>query len=222
MKIADGLFYYPWTSFYENNCNTYVIGENAKLLIDPGHAHLFTNVQQAMDKDGLDWRDIELVACTHSHPDHFEGVEAYYDQETAKIALNPTEARFLAEVGPMFARMMGLEMPKYRIDLDLNEGELEFDGLRLQVFHTPGHSPGHVCLYWAEAKVLFSGDLIFNQGVGRTDFPGGDGGLLKESIKRMAELDVELVLSGHGDPVQGREAVRRNFEIIEKTYFDWI
>jgi glyoxylase-like metal-dependent hydrolase (beta-lactamase superfamily II) len=68
----------------------------------------------------------------------------------------------------------------------------------LSIFHTPGHSPGSATLYWPAQKALFTGDLIFKEGFGRTDLPGGDSATLKESIKRMAELDVELLLSGHG------------------------
>jgi len=222
MKIFEDLYAYPWTSFTQNNCNTYVIGRRQKVLIDPGHASLFKNVQQAMTRDGLDWRAVELVVATHSHPDHFEGVEFFLDRLEVKIALHPDEEEFLQKVGPEFARMLGLRPPRYRVDVQLVEGDLEADGLKLQVFHTPGHAPGHLCLYWPKRKVLFSGDLVFNQGVGRTDFPGGDGALLKASIKRMAELDVELILSGHGDVVQGREAVKRNFEMIEEVYFGLI
>lgn len=222
MRIADNLFIYPWTSFTENNCNTYILGERGQIMIDPGHKHLFTNVEQGLAKDGLSLDAIEAVLFTHSHPDHFEAIELFMDRPGVKLGMNSDEEKFLAQTGPMFAQMMGLPMPEYRLDLDLVEGELEVGGIKLQVFLTPGHSPGHVCLYWPEMKVLFSGDLIFNQGVGRTDFPGGDGELLKASIKRMAELDIELILSGHGEPVNGKQDVARNFELIEKTYFDWI
>jgi glyoxylase-like metal-dependent hydrolase (beta-lactamase superfamily II) len=210
---------YEWTSFTQNNCNAYVLGEQAQVLIDPGHSHLFSHVRLDMARDGLDWQKVELVAVTHSHPDHFEGVENFLDHGAVKIGLHAEEERFLETAGVEFARMLGLATPKYRIDLHLEEGPLAIGDLELEVYHTPGHSPGHVCLYWPARKALFSGDLIFNQGVGRTDFPGGDGELLKASIRRMAELDVELILCGHGPAVKGRRAVEENYRLIERVYF---
>jgi glyoxylase-like metal-dependent hydrolase (beta-lactamase superfamily II) len=90
------------------------------------------------------------------------------------------------------------------------------------VFDTPGHSPGSVCLYWPEVKVLFTGDVIFNQGIGRTDLPEGSGARLKESIKLIKDLDVEILLSGHGDILTGKEAVQENFRFIEDYWFRYI
>jgi glyoxylase-like metal-dependent hydrolase (beta-lactamase superfamily II) len=70
--------------------------------------------------------------------------------------------------------------------------------------------------------VLFTGDVVFKEGLGRTDLPGGDGAKLKASIKRLAELDVEWVLSGHGDPVSGEKEVKANFDQIEQFWFNYI
>ena len=94
--------------------------------------------------------------------------------------------------------------------------------LELSVIHTPGHSPGSASLYWPLQKALFTGDLIFREGVGRTDLPGGDGSLLKESIKRLAELDVEWLLPGHGNFISGAKAVRKNFDQVEQFYFAYV
>jgi glyoxylase-like metal-dependent hydrolase (beta-lactamase superfamily II) len=113
-------------------------------------------------------------------------------------------------------------MDSIKPDFFLKEGDLTLDGLELSIFHTPGHSPGSATLYWPAQKVLFTGDLIFKEGFGRTDLPGGDSATLKESIKRMADLDVELLLSGHGDIIAGAEAVRKNFQDIEQFYFAYI
>ncbi len=219
MQLTDNVHVYEWTSFTQNNCNTYLVGKNSKVLIDPGHRHLFTNVESGMNSDGLAVKNVDMILATHSHPDHFEGVENFMDRPEVKIALHGDEHKLLEKTGVEFARMLGMPTPSYRVDLEMTEGELVADGVVFQVFHTPGHSPGHVCLYLAEDKILFSGDLIFNQGVGRTDFPGGDASLLKKSIQRMAELDIETVLSGHGSMVQGRDEVRKNFDFIEKVYF---
>ena len=89
----------------------------------------------------------------------------------------------------------------------------------MTAIHWPGHSPGSATLYWPAQKALFTGDLIFKEGFGRTDLPGGDSATLKASIKRLTDLDVEWLLSGHGDIIAGAEAVRKNFEDIEQFYF---
>jgi len=76
-----------------------------------------------------------------------------------------------------------------RLDFYLGEGDLEVGEHRFQILHTPGHSPGSVSVYWPERKALFTGDVLFPGGLGRTDLPGGNGAQLKESIRRLAELD---------------------------------
>ena len=79
-----------------------------------------------------------------------------------------------------------------------------------------------MCLYWRDKKTLFTGDVVFDQGIGRTDLPGGDGEKLKESIRKISSLDVDYVLTGHGDIVTGREAVKQNFKAIEDLWFGYI
>jgi glyoxylase-like metal-dependent hydrolase (beta-lactamase superfamily II) len=116
----------------------------------------------------------------------------------------------------------GVNMDSIRPDFFLQEGDLALQGIDLKVFHTPGHSPGSVSLFWPDHKVLFTGDLVFKDGLGRTDLPGGDGSKLKASIKRLAELDVEWLLSGHGEIVSGSKEVKANFEGIEQFWFAYI
>jgi hydroxyacylglutathione hydrolase len=69
---------------------------------------------------------------------------------------------------------------------------------------------------------LVCGDLIFEQSVGRVDFPGGDGNSLIESIRKMSQLDVEILLPGHMNIITGARNVKRNFEHIEKYYFSML
>ena len=83
----------------------------------------------------------------------------------------------------------------------------------------PGHSPGHVALYWPSKKALFAGDVVFSQNVGRTDFPGGDSRLLKESIRSLSKLDAEYMLAGHLGIVSGAKNVARNFQFVVDRVF---
>ena len=69
---------------------------------------------------------------------------------------------------------------------------------------------------------MFSGDLIFKDGIGRTDLPGGDGRAIKASIRDLKDLDIDLLLPGHGEPVTGAQAVTANFEQLEQVWFNYI
>lgn len=218
MKIVEDLFFYPWESYTQNNCNSILIKGPTNTLVDPGHDHLFKQLAPQLEADGVRPEEIGLVVYTHCHPDHMEAGPRLAEHG-AKQAIHPDEETYLRKIGPDFFRAMGLTMPDVKIDVHLTEGELALGDKTFEVYHTPGHSPGEICLYWPEQKILIAGDLIFAQGVGRTDFPGGNGGLLKESIRRMADLDIETVLPGHGPPVIGRDKVIRNFQTIEKMYF---
>ncbi|MBW2120351.1 MAG: MBL fold metallo-hydrolase [Deltaproteobacteria bacterium] len=115
--------------------------------------------------------------------------------------------------------MMGIAIPRVPIDFHLKEGTLQVGGCLYQVIHTPGHSPGGICIYWPERRVLVTGDLVFYRGVGRTDFPGGDGKQLMESIEKVRRLDVEILLPGHGEIIVGEDRVQENFRAIEESYY---
>ncbi len=127
---------------------------------------------------------------------------------------------FVREMAPHYAEAFG--NGGFEPHILLQEGDLRMGDIALKVMHTPGHSPGSVCLYWPEEKALFTGDLIFNQGIGRTDLPGGNGQSLKNSIRKASALDVEILLPGHGDVIRGRDAVAKNFEDVERFWFAYI
>lgn len=221
MELIKDLYIYPWTNISINNCNTYLIGGETSILIDTGLELCLKGVLNDIRKDGFDPEKIETIISTHSHPDHFEGIKSFMPKDI-QMALHPEEDRFLKEEGMGFYDMFGLKFPEYRVDLPLQEGEFKVKNTILEIYHTPGHSPGSISIYWPEKKVLIAGDVIFQAGVGRTDFPGGDGRLLKQSIERLSKLDVEYLLPGHGDIVQGSNRVKRNFEYVADVYYNLI
>jgi hydroxyacylglutathione hydrolase len=221
MKIEKDLYAYLWQNPYENNCNTYIIRGEVTVLIDPGHSRHVPNLFQQIEGDGIFPDEINLVILTHSHPDHFEGLEAFLNKPV-KIAMNQEEERYLLETGKLLFEMMQQPMPEFRVDFYLKEGELHLGQERFQIYQTPGHSPGSLTIHWPERKVLFTGDLVFYGGIGRTDFLEGNSKLIKESIERVSHLDIELLLPGHGELVMGREMVLQNFEYIRQNFYTYL
>lgn len=219
MEILDHLHLFPWNSMTANNCNTYFIDGEKRILIDPGHYHLFDHVRNGLSRLSLSPEDMDLVIITHGHPDHMEGVRIFQGTN-AIVAVSSAEMAFIQTVAPHYGKALGI--PDFEPQVLLQEGDLKVGDLSFEVIPTPGHSPGSICLYWPDRKVLFTGDVVFNQGIGRTDLPGGNGRELKESIRRISRLDVEYLLTGHGDIVKGSEAVKANFKTIEDYWFGYL
>jgi hydroxyacylglutathione hydrolase len=217
MKIFDNLQAFIWRNPQANNCNSYLIKGSKSILIDPGHLHLFDHVRLGLFDLGLTPEQIDLVLITHGHPDHLEAATLF--KKPTLMTMSQREFTFIKE----WAGRFGWDSSNsFEPDFFLQEGEVMIGDQEFQVMITPGHSPGSLCLYWPERKTLFTGDLVFNQGIGRTDLPGGNGGLLKESIQRISLLEIDYLLSGHGEIIKGRKAVEANFKMIEETWFNYL
>jgi hydroxyacylglutathione hydrolase len=221
MKFADDIYVYEWTDAYDNNCNSFFIGGGVQALIDPGLTRYVPSLLESMKLDGVQETDIRYVINTHSHPDHFEGSE-YFSPEKVKIAMHADEIAFLNGEGGGLYGLFGLSRPGVDVNMSLKEGNLVLGDEAFEVIHIPGHSPGSVGLYWPARKALFCGDVIFDQSVGRTDFPGGSGAQLKESIRNLAQLDIESLFPGHMGMVDGAENVKRNFKVVIQQIFPYI
>lgn len=221
MKLAHNLFCYPWENISINNCNTYLIGETSFILVDPGLDFCLPEVLRAIKNDGLDPDRIELVITTHCHPDHFDGVRSF-DRRNTTIALHEEEDKFIRQHGKEFYAMFGLKAPHCSAMTFLQEGPCELHNTAMEIYHTPGHSPGSISLYLPDSRSLIVGDVIFQAGVGRTDFPGGNGKLLKKSIDRLSQLNAEALLPGHGDLMKGSDRVKRNFDYVADVYYSLI
>lgn len=184
--------------------NTYLVGDpetNLAVIIDP--AWDGEHLAQEIKKGG--WQ-VQGIWITHAHFDHFGGLADLLDgldlenQADFFIGLHPEDLSLWKVKGG--AIMFGVPMKKvpkpshkFQQDEILNLGNYEF-----VVHHAPGHSEGHVIFHCPEEKVLFSGDVIFNQGIGRTDLLGGNYQTLMDSIKtRVLPMpDETKIYSGHG------------------------
>ncbi|MBT9159775.1 MAG: Hydroxyacylglutathione hydrolase GloC [Dehalococcoidia bacterium] len=242
MRLVDNIYAYLWRG-RGNNCHSYLFsdalrGKRPHVLIDPGHVvnelheKCLEKLTSSMLRDDIAPGGIGLIINTHSHPDHCEANQALArmnsepDGGQALIAIDRIEDEYRRTIAEQMSRMLGLTV-EFEPDFYLQEGELNLGQgdkkLTLQIIHTPGHSPGSISIYAPENKALITGDLIFNGSVGRTDFPRGDSRMLKQSIEKLSELDVEYLLPGHstgyGDIIRGKDKVAQNFAFIRMNYF---
>ena len=221
MKITNNVHAFIWKSMSANNCNTYLIDGPTRILIDPGHKNLFDHVKQGLGEIGLTLEDIGVIICTHGHPDHIEAVQLFKKNHTL-LTLHYKEWRFIKSMAPHISASIGINPDSIRPDFLLKEGDIALNNIDLHVLHTPGHSPGSVSFYWPDHKLLFTGDLVFKDGIGRTDLPGGNASLLKESVKRLAELEVEWLLPGHGDIMDEAIDIKKNFDRIKQIQLNYL
>ena len=202
------------------DANTYVIKDELTVLIDPGLENYLEQRLKEMQDDGIDPKDIDVIAITHLHPDHCGATAALKEVSGAKVALHPLQVDYLDIMAEESRKFLGVGIAKkFSADFVLEE-RLSLGSTELKVIHTPGHSPGGICFYAEDTKILICGDLVFEQGVGRTDLPFGDMKELKNSIETVSALDTELLLPGHGRIIEGESNVKRNYEFIKAVYFN--
>ena len=176
--------------------NCYIVADEKSkqgMIIDPGYHH--TIILDKVKELGL---KIEYIALTHGHFDHIAALGMVSAAIDAKVAIHRDDVKVLEDkfLGSL-TNMIGKAMPSPDVLLKGGE-EIKVGELTFTVLHTPGHTPGGICLYGQ--GVCFSGDTLFNAGVGRTDLSGGDSNQLLESIrsKLMALPDEIKVYPGHG------------------------
>lgn len=163
-------------------------------VVDPGGDE--EKILAEVKKAGL---TVEYIIATHGHPDHVCGNRKIKEATGAAIIMHPADAAFFgrSEVKNYFS-MLGLE-PSPPVDRMVEDGDIiEIGEEKLLVIHTPGHTPGGICLLCGSD--LLTGDTLFVGGIGRTDFPGGSHQELMDSIRTrlMVLPDDTVVWPGHG------------------------
>lgn len=177
-----------------DDANAYLV--NGKILVDVGMDGelVISELRKYIRPE-----DLETIILTHCHYDHSGGAGVVAAATGARIAIHKDDAPLLQNARASASDLFGMKAPRVFPDILLKGGEL-IGGLL--VIHTPGHTPGGICLYDAGSKSLFSGDTVFQDGsFGRTDLYGGNASMLVESIKKLTQLDVSVMYPGHGDIV---------------------
>ena len=155
---------------------------------------------------------IKALLLTHGHFDHITAVEDMKALTGAMLYCHQQEKPFLETPALNLSTMIGKEIGVTPDGLFVDGDVFEIGGAKLQVLHTPGHTPGGVCFYDEANETLFTGDTLFRQSIGRTDLPQSSHAVLMDSIKdRLLALpDSIKVYPGHGPSTTIKDE-RRNF-----------
>ncbi len=178
--------------------NTYLAVDektNEGFIVDPGGYNKVLT-KEVRDNDV----NIKYIILTHGHSDHICGVNEHKAEfPDAKIVAYKDEEAMLEN--PNLNQSPGFGVPySTKADILVSDGdELKVGDVTLKFIHTPGHTEGGMCIYVEEAKALFSGDTLFRQSIGRTDFPGGSYKEIMDSIRKKLFLlpDDTNVFPGH-------------------------
>lgn len=198
--------------------NTYLVWDDTKecIVIDAGNMKDGENriLEEMISSRGL---KPVMAVNTHGHFDHVGGVKWLKDTYGAQFACSKKD-EFLIEStsGGMMYGLKCNEVPPIDIDLDAVD-TIRFGNTTLKVIKTPGHTPGHVVIFNEEAKVLFTGDTLFRESIGRTDLPGGDySWIMKSILEEVVPLgdDVTIYPGHEGESTIGHEVLYNPF-IVE-------
>ena len=188
--------------------NCYIVGDKQTklgMIIDPGDEP--GTIVAAINRWGL---KIETIVLTHGHPDHTAALSDVKRATGALIAVHAQDAGLLKD--RLLSNFLGMSHKNPpEPDRLLKDGDEIFaGGLKFRVIHTPGHTPGGICLLGEGA--LFSGDTLFRESIGRADLPGGDYEKEMDSIRRklMTLDDKVIVYPGHGPATTIGEERRNN------------
>ncbi|MBN1796693.1 MAG: MBL fold metallo-hydrolase [Sedimentisphaerales bacterium] len=192
---------------YGTNC--YIVRKSSQstdcVIIDTG----LDNEDLANYVFSMKLRPVAVV-LTHGHADHIAGLAGLKSKwPDVKVYISEIDAELLTDANRNLSLMTGTGISVDPADILVQEGNvIEEAGLNFEVINTPGHTQGGICLYCREEGILFSGDTLFSDSVGRTDFPGGDTAQLIKSIREKIFVlsDDTVIYPGHGPKTTvGRE-----------------
>lgn len=182
--------------------NIYVIGREKAVIVDTGVGNYANPVWPQLEHLGVGPENVSGAVLTHAHHDHAMGAFIILERAEPRVYVHRLGTRHIAS--NLGHNLVTLE------DGDTVPNEL----WPLEVLWTPGHTEGSVCLYARERRILFSGDTVFPDGYfGRYDGDTGGREAIVKSLRRLTELEVDVMLPGHGMPVYegAREHIRLSY-----------
>ena len=181
---------------YGVNCYILYCEESKEgIIIDPGGD--VESILKIIEDKGI---DIKSIVLTHGHGDHIGGVIELKEAFDLQVLIHKNDLIMVQDANINLSSSMAMGSVEFKPDQLLNDGDIiEVGKYKIEVIHTPGHTPGCICL--KIGKYLFSGDTLFKESIGRTDFIGGSFDDIIKSIKeKLFKLDDDVVvLPGHGD-----------------------
>ena len=222
MEVVNGIYQFSGVS------NCYIVIDKEIFLVDTGMPGRSNEIIKYLTKDlKRSPEDVKTIVITHHHFDHTGSLDKLQTITGAKIAVHSADADYLSgeksQAGSAFMVPLVILMKLiYRIkpvkaDIILKNGDIIGD---YEVIHTPGHTPGSICLYNPNNKVIFVGDnLTYSKGKIR----GPSSRLIpepeqyKKSMKKLGDLDIEVILTGHG-PAVTSDANKKLTEFLDRNF----
>ncbi|OLS23017.1 MAG: putative metallo-hydrolase [Candidatus Heimdallarchaeota archaeon LC_3] len=230
-EIISGVFILLGRGY---NCNSYLItGDNSALLIDAGLGDFGTawgyNISQQQELEEIlkKFDYINKICLTHAHLDHTGGIMSLKQnlREKIEVLAHENETKYLEnpDINYIDPITKSNNVKSIKINEKIRNGnKINLNSIDLEIWHTPGHTEGSICLYEPERKLLFSGDTIFPGGsFGRVDFPGSNGSDLVTSLELLTSLKVNTLLAGHMAPdnsLNVNENVMASYKIAKSLF----
>jgi hydroxyacylglutathione hydrolase len=221
-QMTEGVYFIPGQDEFIPDSHIYLIGKPSSKdmsLVDAGLMKKGDYKIKAIEALGIELDGIRRIIMTHTHLDHIgclSEIRRHIPQAELWIHANEAEPLETGDEKTVYGMDMfqsmcqtqyGLKTGDFKVKVDkkFKGGEkLEIGDMTWEVMHIPGHSSGCIALYNRSSKVLIPGDVVYADGaIGRFDLHGADGAQLKDSLMKLGELEVEVLLPGHNRVVKG-------------------
>jgi len=183
-----------------SDSNIYLVIGNRTVLIDAGTGG-DSEKNIAMIKKVLNGRSLDMIVLTHFHFDHVGGLHDLMEEFGSEAFAGAGDAQYImsGDTAYILSDVFGMDFIPSEVTELMEDDTIDLGEHRLRVINTPGHTCGGICLYDEITHALFSGDTVFSNGVGRTDFPSGSAKELTMSLKKLSGIDVKTLYPGHMD-----------------------